>query len=144
MKKWKKVICLTSIICLMFSLSTTVHAETRWFRFLFTNDTMQEMYYPGASKADNEQNWYLTLVEYDIESGISNSTLASNNKFGCKLHRSYSDYVDIYRIYNSYVTAKRIPYQTTVYQGDVMNIKGKKDNSSTSSVSLQVYGKYTP
>lgn len=130
-------------LCLWGMMVTTASAETRWFKF--TDVTTQKTYSVAASKADNEQRWYLTLVDYNIETGERNSTLASNNVFGCRLHRvsGGADNVDIYRKHNHYKEV-RYDYQSTVHKNDSMKIKGKKDDSSTSNTNLRVYGKYTP
>lgn len=146
LKNVKKYVAALCSVCILGATTLTVNAETLWFNFRFTNVTTQELYDASASKADNEQNWYLTLVNYNIETGYADSTLSSTNKFGCKLHRvsGGADNVDIYRVYNNHFTGKRIAYQNTVHKGDAMKIKAKKDNSSTSSAALRVYGKYTP
>ena len=132
-------------MCLCGTFVLTANAETRWFKFKFTNDTDQKTYSVGASKADNEQRWYLTLVNYNVETGKEDSTLSSKNKFGCRLHRisGGNDNVDIYRVHDSH-GSDNWAYQSTVHKNDVMKIKGKKDNSSSSTKNLKVYGKYTP
>lgn len=147
MRKVKKVLSLAlCALCIIGTISETASAETRWFRFKFTNDTDEKTYYLGADKADNEQKVHLTLLNYDIESGAVDATLSSKNKFGCKFHRvsGGADNVDVYRIHTSYFTNKAWNYQSKVHKGDTMKIRGKKDNSSTSAKTLRVYGRYTP
>lgn len=143
-KRTKRVIVALGLCCFMLFGTAKAKAETLWFKFYFADDKTTTAYENTAKKADNEQNWYLTLNNYNVETGATNSTLSTTNIFGCKLHRTYSDNVDIYRTYKGYVTAKKIAYQTTVSKGDTMRLHGKKDNTSTSTKGLRVYGKYTP
>lgn len=138
----KKFLCALSMTMLLGAGSVTASAANHNFSFSFSNTTTTK-YTSYYAKSDNSQYWYITLDKTNASTGVSN-TMSSSNIFGCKMHRSYSDSVDVYHTFSNYVTSYGIKYQTTVYKDDNMRLAGKKDNTSSSSATLRISGRIAP
>lgn len=144
MKKFtaKKFICAFSAMMILGVGSVTASATNHDFSFTFTN-TSTTKYTSYYAKSDSDQFYVISLDTTNKNTGVKN-TMSASNIFGCKMHRSYSDNVDVYHTFSNYVTGYRIAYQVPVYKNDNMRLAGKKDTASTSSATLRISGRFAP
>lgn len=70
--------------------------------------------------------------------------MSSRNIFGCKMHRTVNDGVDVYHTFSNYVKSYPITYTKAVSAGDYMYLGAKKDSASTSSATLNISGRFAP
>ena len=147
MKKMKKAF----VGCLMGTmlLTSSVSAATHEFNFQFEDVTTTKDWKETWAKSDNENRWYITLLE---SAGIlKKSTLSSSNIFGCRMRdMTVGPAVDSYHTFSNHVQSYPIEYirdsngNPIVGKGHAMRLRAKKDDSSTSSKALKVYGKCAP
>ncbi|MDO4337428.1 MAG: hypothetical protein Q4C91_04975 [Eubacteriales bacterium] len=130
-------------------LVTPVSAATHEFNFKFTDVYTTKDYDEVWAKSDNENSWYITLLK---SAGLlKNSNMSSTNIFGCRMRdMSVEPTVDVYHTFSNYISNYKINYlndsngNQIAKMGHAMRLRAKKDDSSTSSSALTVYGKCAP
>ena len=137
MKQMKRIIGLVCACTMM--LSTTAFAANHDFEFKFDNLDHQQT--ASYAKSDNDQNWY---ISFDTQNGAVRNNMSSANIFGCKMHRTKNDGVDVYHTFSNYVSRYPIKYSARVAKDDQMYMVAKKDSASTSVASLNISGRFAP
>lgn len=135
MRKYRKYLMMFLLVGIL-GAPMVAQADTYDFGFYFKDVTTTE-YTSINKKSDNDQYWYITF-------NSPYSTMNSKNIFGCKMHRSGNDNVDVYHTFTNHVIKYPIKYQVTVKENDAMYMAAKKDNSSLSSEALNVSGRFAP
>jgi hypothetical protein len=139
MKKSLKILALS--LALAVSMSVVAYATNYNWDFVFTN-TATTSNTPTVSKGDSEQNWYISIDSTNPSGRVN--TLSSTNKLGVRANFGGGGFASIYVILNSYVSGYSTPYTSTVTAQSQIFMGAKKDDSSTSSASLYVSGRWNP
>lgn len=134
MKKIKKMLAVGAAALCIAGSAMPAMADTVSYDWRFTNEDTTYMTGSGF-KDDNEQNWYLT---------ISGGNVTSLNVFGTRVRRSTdAAMVSSYVTNTSKVTGKRYAYTSSVNTVSKYELRGKKDDSSTTPIPLDVSGRVT-
>lgn len=138
--KFKRTLAIALFVVTMLSTGSAL-AENHDYAFAFTNVTTTR---PTESfaKSDNDQNWYISL-DYGDPSGMTN-TLSSSNILGVRARKSTTTAASAYYTFSSYVSGYPMPYTTSVSTGTSIYMAAKKDNTSTSSATLFISGRWAP
>lgn len=136
MKKIRKYLWMLIVVGVIGGAPIMAKAAFHDFTFFF-DDLETQKNSTAYNKSDNDQYWYMTINRV-------NTTMSQYNIFGCKMHRSSNDVVDVYHTFSNYVTEFPIKYKAQVYKNDLMHMTAKKDSASTSSNRLTIYGKFAP
>lgn len=126
----------TTIAALTLSMICTlpVMADTVSYSFKF-NSTSGYLSTNSGYKNDNEQNYYLT---------ISSGNVSSTNIFGTRIRKAADNAaVSPYVKHTSLEQSKKYAYSSSVNTSTLYYMRGKKDDSSTSSDALEVRGRVT-
>lgn len=134
----RRTIILTLLVA-MFAMTTMVEASPNYtYSFAFKDLVNHFEDYHEKGDGDTEQNWYFTIYN----NGTGNVSKA--NVLGVKMNRLNNNTADRYRTFDYYPDKKPIAYLAYVAETDIMYLGAKKDNSSTSPVTLYANGAYNP
>lgn len=139
MKKFRVLISVLCLATMVFSSQALATSHDIYFRF--TDLTNQ--YSATYGKSDSDQNWYLSLDEYN-DSTLIHSTLSSTNILGCRMRASSGATVDVYHTFSNYVKNYSMTYTATVSSGQSMYLAAKQDSTSTSDQYLVISGHFAP
>lgn len=115
---------------------SSVSADTISYNWTFTSTRLTKFATPGY-KNDSEQNYYIT---------ISSGNISSSNVFGASIRDLNTDaFMAKYRTHTSLKYSMPYEYDQGRYANtqEPYQMRGKKDDSSTSSANLTVSGKIT-
>ncbi len=131
----KKFIGTIAVLMLSMVCSLPVMAVTEGYNWTFYSDGPEDdlSTNPGK-KNDTEQYYYLT---------INQGNISSSNIFGARIRKADNVAVSPYLIHTSFEYSKPYAYSTYVNKTDTYYMRGKKDDTSTTSVALRVSGKVT-
>lgn len=134
MKKKFVTTIATLSLSLMCSLPLPVMAATESFNWTF-NSTQGNLPTNSGYKNDNEQNYYLT---------INSGNVSSTNIFGTRIRRATDNAaVSSYVLHTSYESSAKYGYSSTVDTSTLYYMRGKKDDTSTTTTSLKAAGRVT-
>lgn len=134
----KKFIGTIAALALSMVCSLPVMAATRVtesYNWTFYSDGPEDdlSTNPGK-KNDTEQYYYLT---------INQGNISSSNIFGARIRRADNVAVSPYLTHTSYEYSQPYAYSTHVNTIDTYYMRGKKDDTSTTSVALRISGRVT-
>ena len=139
MRMKRKNRILGSLGALLFGMMITaasVSADTISYNWTFTSTRPTKFATPGF-KNDSEQNYYIT---------ISSGNISASNVFGASIRDLNTEaYMARYRTHVSLKYSVPYGYDQGRYANteEPYQMRGKKDDSSTSSANLTVSGKIT-
>ena len=140
----KKLTVVAVALLLVVLVGAVAQAGTFSYNHQFTNTNYTKESDGDSTKNDGEDNWYITLSSWNTYFGRPN-TMSAINIMGCRMRGYYSN-----TAYSGYqelkyaVTSKAYPYLYDMDQGDRLNMRYKKDDSSSSTSDLFVSGYVTP
>ncbi len=139
--KRKMSLCLTMVLIVGLFGGITAQASPGGFSFTFRNVTAtSDSQVMGYRTKDKGKDWTIT---------ISSGTLSSTNIFGARPRKGLSDdsgSLGPYQKYKSKVTNLKRTFSQNVSPGAnrPVLLRGKKDDSSTSTAALEVTGSFQP
>lgn len=138
------------LLIALFAVPMNAFAVTRGtvpYHFTFSDEVTVKQG-PFAQKNDSEQNWYVSLHDYNTEYGVYN-TVSNSNLLGIRLKKLGNidgyDHNNIggYHLHwgtNNYMH----PYLYYATTDMTFYMNAKKDDTSTSTATLYASGNFTP
>ena len=137
-KRMKKMAMLMMALALSLTVAMPVKAEKRTWEFNKPVTSEKEYFVlTRGSKADNEQNWYVTTKNSKY------TNISGTNKFQCKVVDKKAKTITKEVTFSDYST-KKTPYKETTYKDSKYRLEGRKNPSSTTKGNLVVWGFFTP
>lgn len=126
-----------SMVCSLPVMAATDSVEvTESFNWKFYSDGPDDdLSTNSGKKNDDEQYYYLTIDEGNISTA---------NVFGARIRKAADNVaVSPYVLHTSFEDSQKYGYSSTVNTSTLYYLRGKKDDTSTTSVALHVAGKVT-
>lgn len=138
-KRMKKMAMLMMALALSLTVAMPVKAEKRSWEFNKPVTSEKEYFVlTRGSKADNEQNWYVTTKSSKY------TNISRTNKFQCKVVDKNAKTLTKEVSFSDYDTKKTQYDKGTAYKGSKYRLEGRKNPASTTKGNLVVWGFFTP
>lgn len=130
-RKWIGVVAALTL-SMMSAIPALAVTETYSWKFYTTTGNLSTN---SGYKNDDEQSYYLTT---------NSGTISSTNIFGARIRRAVDNAaMSPYKLHTAYETSEDYAYSSSVDTSTLYYMRGKKDDTSTTTSSLSVGGRVT-